>query len=69
MMLFIPAFYLIWIYILLLFDHNANYSTLSYLVITAYILEVGMIVWSDWVEMFIEQQSQEEIAGLILTPE
>lgn len=28
-----------------------------------------MIVWSDWVEVFTEQQTQEEIAGLILTPE
>ena len=32
-------------------------------------LEEGMIVWSDWVEMFTEQRNQEEIAGLVLTPE
>lgn len=31
--------------------------------------EEGMIVWSDWVRMFNEQRNQEEIAGLILTPE
>ena len=31
--------------------------------------EEGMMVWSDWVEIFLEQQAREEIAGLILTPE